>query len=275
MSETDIELKKLNAENYSDIICCPSGLEVKGQAFKGDISKTLDWRKVMLENGMEGLIFYQKGIPTGFVEYMPGEKVPMPIRAPDQAVIMCFHWISPFDDTEKEHLDVEKFILESAVYEIQKRFLGVTALAWDHPEHFPIKMFQEAGFEEIESENHISLMWKSFDENAERPSMIGPKFEPGNRAKENELLVECGYSNRCPYSIHDRKKVKSAISRIKDDRMILKEYRLDTREEAKKYSRADWNWDWLYLNGEEIFHMKKTSEELEEIFTEKLEKLKN
>jgi len=271
MSTLEGELKKIALENIGDVICCPGGLEVKDKDFGCDISPTLKWRKDMLKSGMQGYILYQDGKPTGFVEYMPIERAPYPLEGEDLATIMCFHWASRKD--EDEHQRVERELLKEVIEDIKSDFKGAAALAWDHPVHFPIEMFEDVGFSKVSSYDYISLMWKPFSPSGKRPKMLGPNFEPDILFEKGKLAVELGYSNRCPYSINDHEKVKEAVSELNDDRILFRPHRIDTKKEAIEFSRKAWNWNWLVLNGEEVDHMKKSKEELIDMIKKKLEKL--
>ena len=271
MSNLEREVKRMTSENIADVICCPGGLEVRHTDFCCDISLALRWRKEMLKYGMEGLILYQKGEPTGFIEYMPIENAPYPLKGVNLAVIMCFHWASQEDDDE--HHQIESKLLERAIKEMRNDFEGAAALAWDHPVHFPIKMFEDVGFSEVSSQDYISLMWIPFDSTGKKPELLGPNFEPEDLSEEGELAVELGYSNRCPYSINDHEKMKDAVRELEDDRIVFRPHRIDTKEEAVEFSKHAWNWNWLFLNGEEIEHMRKSKEELKEILKIELEKL--
>lgn len=224
----------------------------------------------MFKSGMEGLILYHEGEPTGFIEYMPVEKAPYPIEGKNLAVIMCFHWASQEND---EHHTVEKELLEAAIDEIRTEFGGAAALAWDHQVHFSIEIFEDVGFSEVSSHDYISLMWIPFSSSIERPDMLGPNYKPEDLSVEGKLAVELGYSNRCPYSINDHEKVKEAVSELNDDRIVFRPHRIDTKKEAVEFSKRAWNWNWLFLNGDEVDHMKKSKEELKDIIEKKLEEL--
>jgi len=226
----------------------------------------------MLRSGMDGFILHQEGKPTGFIEYMPVENAPYPIEGENLAVIMCFHWASRGDDDDGHHT-VEKELLRAAVKEMKSEFEGAATLAWYHPVHFPVKVFEDVGFSEVSSQDYISLVWMSFDSKGKKPELLGPNFESDNLSEEGKLAVELGYSNRCPYSINDHEKVKDAVRELDDDRIVFRPQRIDTKEEAVEFSKYAWSWNWLFLNGEEIEHMRKSKEELKDIIEKKLEEL--
>lgn len=263
------EIEKITKENIGDIICCPDGLEVRDKNFSCDLSPVLKWKKEMFEYGMNGLVLYQEGEATGFVEYMPVEKAPYPIEGKNFGVIMCFHWVSKEDS--EDHLKLEKELLKAAMEEMKKEFNGAAALAWDNPEHFPIDLFKDVGYSKVSFNDHIYLMWKPFDSTDETPEFIETSFQPEDLSKKGKLAIELGYSNRCPYSIRDREKVEDAVSRLNDERIIFHSYEIDRKEKAGKFLRGDWNW--LYLNGAKIDHMWKSREDLEDIVKKKLERL--
>lgn len=144
-------------------------------------------------------------------------------------------------------------------------FKGLCVLAWDNPVHFPREMFEEFGFLEIEKDDYISLMYLPFEEGSEKPSLLGPNFEPLDPSEERRLAVDLGYSNRCPYSIHNKEKVEKAVSEIKKTKIELNEYRRDDKEEAVRYSISPWNWDWMFVNGEKVPHYKMDLEEVKDL----------
>lgn len=262
--ETDFEgeISPLDEENVKDVLCCPGGLEVKDGEFLGDISKTLLWRKDMIEKGMKGFIVYEKGVSKGFIEYMPAESAPYPIEAQGSAVIMCFHWATIGDSDESVHHKNEERLIEHLINRTKNRFSGLCVLAWDHPVHFTIDMFDKFGFEEVKKEDYILLMHLPFEGTHEEPFLLGPNIEPRDQSDENRLALDLGYSNRCPYSIHNKSKVEKAVEEMNERKIDLETYRIDTRKEAIEFSVRSWNWDWCFINGEPFDHYKMELEEI-------------
>jgi len=266
---SDNEFKQLNYKNIEDIICCPGGLEVKGKDFPGGLSKTISWREMMLDVGLEGFVVYKDETPRGFIEYMPAETAPIPIEAPSSAVIMCFHWATLDEKDEEEHHREEKEMLRILIEETEDEFEGLVVLGWDHDVHFPIDMFKELGFEVIDKQDYISLMYLASDGSSNKPSLLGPNFEPRDLSDKGKVAVDVGFSHRCPYSIHHKTKVQKAVDELNLGEIELKIYKIDNREEAVKYSISPWDWDWVFANGEKIPVHRLKVEEIKEVFLEK------
>jgi len=239
---------------------------------EGPLGKTMEWRKNLLKEGMKGFIQYKEEKPVGFVEYMPAENVPLPIKAPGAAALMCFHWVKP-SMSEEEHLESERKLVEKAVDATSEEFNGLAALAWDHPIHFPISMMKDMGFREIKKDSQIHLVWYPHTD-AEPPEMIKASFEPRHLSGQGLLAIDQAFSNRCPFSIHNALKFRSWIEEIDDQRIRHHINVIDTREDVFKYSVSPWGWEWIYINGKplkDIFHLSK--EEMINTIKEELERL--
>ncbi|MEF8874830.1 MAG: hypothetical protein V5A88_09225 [Candidatus Thermoplasmatota archaeon] len=248
----------LDESNMNEIICCPGGAEVVRNELKGPLEKTFYWREEMIEKGMKGFVQYENGEATGFVEYMPVGKAPLPIFATRAATLMCFHWVRP-SMTKQEHLNSERKLVEKAIEATSDNFTGLAALAWDHPSHFPLDMIKDMGFQVIEKDGYISLVWYPH-EDVEVPELVKPSFQPRDLSDENLLAIDQAFSNRCPFSIHNSRKFKRRIEEIDDLRIQHEIHAIDTREDVLRYSISPWEWEWLFLNGkkvENIFRLKK------------------
>ncbi len=265
-----IQILPLTESNVDDVICSPGGLEVKNKDMKGNLYETVLWRKRMIENGMGGYIFYKGETPNGFIEYIPAESSPFPIEAPGSAVLMCFHWAS----TEEEpHLETEKEMIEMVIEDIYDNYDGLVAFGWNNPEHFPIEMLEELGFEPVESEKLTKLMWLPLKDGASRPYILDTGVQVEGDSDEGKLHIISTYSNRCPYSIHNGVKVKEAIEEIDDDRIEFIQQTIDSQEEAIEWADDPGNWEYLMVNGEEVNIFDRSKDEIIEIIEEKLSEL--
>ncbi len=256
----------LTYENLKDIICCPGGVELKGKDFKGDIGKIVSWTEGMIRDGMEGLIHYTDGAPVGFVQYMPTDKAPMPIVGPGTCTLMCFHWKG---EDDSKHLDMEYRLLEEALEISRVVYEGMAVLAWDHPIHFPVSMMDELGFNTVDTQDHLHLMWKPFDDDAVPPSLVDHTYDP--MRSSSRLIIEQGYSNRCPYSISHAQSIKDMVLDIGDERIDHILHTIDTRDESIRYAVVPWNWDWLYIDGERIDTFSTSTREIKEMVLESLD----
>ena len=263
----------MTLENVGEIVCCPGGLEVAGKEFKGNLKLTVQWREEMVRLGMRGFISYQGGLARGFIEYMPAETAPLPIEAPGAAVLMCYHWVPEDESDEEEHLAQERRLIGLVIAEAQEEFTGLATLGWDHPTHFPIAMLEGLGFQQVERTDYIALMWLPFREEAPKPRLAPAQFEPQDLSSQGLLAIESAWSSRCPYSIHHAARLEEAIAALPErDRGLIRHFshRIDTREEAFRWSRSPWDWDWLLLNGEEVAIHELKGEELRGLIKERL-----
>lgn len=258
MGEDGDVIDPLTHKNVGDIICCPGGVEVRRNELKGPLEKTLSWRQNLIEKGMKGFVQYEGKKPVGFVEYMPTEKAPLPIKALGAATLMCFHWVKP-SMSDEEHLRSERSLVEKVIESTSEDFAGLAALAWDHPTHFPLDMMEDMGFQEVEKDGYLSLVWYPH-EDVEVPELLEPSFRPRDLSEKNLLAIDQAFSNRCPFSIHNALKFKRWIKELDDTRIDHCIYTIDTREHVFRYSISPWGWEWLFLNGkriDEIIHLEK------------------
>lgn len=270
-----LEDRRLTAENVKEIICCPGGLEVEGQKFKGEIGRTATWREEMLELGMRGFISYWDGLARGFIEYMPAETAPFHIEAPGAAVLMCYHWIPAVESDEEKHLVQEKRLINLVIEEAKGKFSGLATLGWDHPTHFPISFLKEIGFQEVQRTEYIALMWLPLQPAAPRPQMAPASFNPQDLSSEGLLAIESAWSSRCPYSIHNAARLERVIAKIPGKERIRHfPHRIDTHEQAIRWPVSPWNWEWAFSNGEEIPIFELKSAELESFIADKLAQLR-
>jgi hypothetical protein len=271
-----IEDRRLTEENIGDIVCCPGGLEVKDQPLKGELDRTVTWRKEMFKLGMEGFISYHDGIPRGFIEYMPAEVAPFPFEAPGAAVLMCYHWCVVNEGDEDEHLGVEKRLIQLVIDAAKGNYTGLVTFGWDNPSHFPIGFLKGLGFEEVEKTGFLSLMWLSFDTSAPKPKIPPSRFAPQDLSSEGLLVIEAAQSNRCSYTIHNNVRLEKVVEELPEGVKSHVRYftrRIDTHEEAIKHAVSPWDWGWCYFNGQDVPIFKLPSEKIRERILDEVSKL--
>lgn len=272
-----LEDRRLTVQLLPEINCCPGGLELAKGTFKGEIDRTLNWRKEMLKLGMTGFVSYHEGLARGFIEYMPAEVAPFPIEAPDGAVLMCYHWEPVDPKDEDEHLLQEKRLIQMVIDEVKGKFSGLATLGWHNPMHFPLTFLKGLGFEEIEASGEIRLMWLPFQQDAPSPKMSPAQLEPQDLSAEGLLAIESAWSSRCPYTVHNGARLAEVIADLPEDvkgRVRHFAHRIDTREEAIQYSISPWNWEWYFFNGEEVPIFNLSSEKIQERITDEVSRLR-
>lgn len=268
--------QRLTEENVGEIICCPGGLELAGKGFQGDLSAVVAWRREMLKLGMEGFVSYHDGLARGFVEYMPAEAAPFPIEAPGAAVLMCYHWVPVVQEDELDHLAQEKRLVQRVIEEAAERFSGLATLGWDNPVHFPIPFLKELGFEDVERTDYVALMWRPFTAGVARPRLSPATFVPQDLFSQGLLAIESAWSSRCPYSLRHAALLEEALAGLPEEataRVRHLPHRVDTREEAVRWSIHPWNWEWAFANGEKIPIHRLKMNELREHILERLVQL--
>ncbi|MCX6093757.1 MAG: hypothetical protein NTY63_02890 [Candidatus Bipolaricaulota bacterium] len=259
-----VEYRPLREGNLSDLVCCPGGLELAGKSFAGRLELVADWHRDRLREGMRGRVAYAEGVPRGFVEYAATEIAPFPIEAPGACVLLCFHWAGT-EPEDSQHLVEERRMIEAAIADARPAFIGMAALGWNHPTHYPITLLRELGFREIIRDEPIALLWLPFRAGSATPTLARPQFRPRNLRSRGLLAVDQAWSARCPYSIHFAERMRSVVDAHPDRRQIdLRQYRIDTRDETFRLAASPWDWGWTYLNGEEISLFQYGADKLRE-----------
>ena len=260
-----IDDRTLTKENVAETNCCPGGLEVQHQELKGDLARTLTWRQEMLKQGMKGFVSYHDRVARGFAEYMPAETAPFPIEAPGAAVLMCYHWEPLPGANEAEHHIQEKRLIDLVIRQAAGSFTGLATLGWEHPDHFPIVMLEELGFRQMERKREIALMWLPLNRPAQEPRVAPTCFAAQNLSVNGILAIESASSSRCPYSIHNAARLQQIIDQLpKEYRTRVRHFPrlIDTHEDAVRWAIAPWNWEWAFVNGEEIPIFQVSSDDL-------------
>jgi hypothetical protein len=246
-----VSYRVLGPGNVGDVVCCPGGLEIATGGLDDRLDDVARWHAAMATRGMWGLLAYRDGIARGFAEIAPSSIAPFPIEAPGAAVLLCFHWAGT-DPADPEHLTEEERMLELLIEEARRSFLGIAALAWDHPIHYPRTLFRRLGFREVARDSWISLVWLPFVEGA-APTLSGTRYRPRNLRAEGRLAIDQAYSHRCPYSLHHAARVRNAVEEHPArDRIDLRQMPIDTREEAFALASSPWDWGWIYFNAESV-----------------------
>ena len=247
-----VEYQPLDEANLADLVCCPGGLELAGKEFAGRLDRVTEWHRDRLREGMRGLVAYAEGAPHGFVEVAPADVAPFPIEAPGACVLLCFHWAGT-EPEDPQHLDEERRMIEAAIVDVRREFTGMAAIGWNHPTHYPIALLLELGFREITRDEPIALLWLPFRDGAATPTLARPRFRPRDLRGQGLLAVDQAWSARCPYSVHFAERMRAVVAAHPDrGRIDLRQYRIDTRDEAFRLAASPWDWGWTYLNGEEI-----------------------
>jgi hypothetical protein len=247
-----VEYHPLCEARLSDLVCCPGGLELAGKSFWGRLELVADWHRDRLREGMRGFVAYAEGVPRGFVEYAPADVAPFPIEAPGACVLLCFHWAGT-EPEDPRHLAEERRMIEAAIADARPTFVGMAALGWNHPTHYPIALLLALGFREIVRDEPIALLWLPFQAGSATPTLARPTFRARNLSAQGLLAIDQAWSARCPYSLHFAERMRSVVSAHPDrERIDLRQVRIDTRDEAFRLAASPWDWGWTYLNAEEI-----------------------
>lgn len=235
-----------------DVICCPEGLEIKDKSLGGDHNEVLQWRRRMIDQGLQGVIAYDDGGPRGFAEYMPAETAPLAITAPGAAVLMCYHWVVNAPD-DPEHLARERDLIRQVIRSTEERFTGLVTQGWSHESHFPMKLLCDLGFHAVERQGDVTLMWRPTSAGSAEPRFSPVIYAPVDRTTDGVLEIDAAFSARCPYSLHFEQRIQETIARHPLRHAIeLTLHRIDSREQALALAVPSCDWTWLFFNGEPI-----------------------
>lgn len=198
--DMSIEVRDLDDETMDVYLCCgTSPRKCVGKEVK------LRWTRRMQDKGLGATIAYCDGWPAGFVNYMPVEVAPCPIKGTGSLFVMCIHVNDADDDRGVNHEG--KGVGRALVAAVEShakagRFSGVTTLAKDE-DHMPAAFWRKLGYDLVEQDGVVCLMCKHLVEDAQPPSLWRGDFMPS--VQEDVVHVDVLYCSFCGFHTHIKK----------------------------------------------------------------------
>jgi GNAT superfamily N-acetyltransferase len=213
-------------------------------------SNRTKWFREKYQNGFRAKVALLNNVKAGFLYCLPIEISPWGPIGENLLVIPCLNINEPFKGK-----GIGKKLLDAAEIECKEQGKkGVVLIAYNWNSDFflmPAQFFVNHGYEEVDKISHSSgnyeelMLWKVNDKSAEKPTFLVKNYVyspiPG------KVVVDLFYNTFCETSNTEAERVREVCTEF-DDKVILREYSADDREQLKKHqiSRA------IYVNGKEI-----------------------
>jgi len=250
-----IQIKDLNKENLPFVARCG---ELEGY-FHFGTKKRREFLEKWLDKGILAKIAFRNNEPMGFIEYSPVEIAPSEIEGKDLMVIHCI-------DVREEKQGIGSALLKACLEDSRargKKGVAVVATIW---EHMPGSFFEKQGFINVTKSGSINIYFKRFVK-SEEPRWLKINYKP--ELIKGKLVVDIFYSDWCPAE-YGRAETVRVIAREFRNKVILKDYDTNTREEIEKFGIANG----IYLNGKLTFWGRPPGEdEVRATFKEELKKI--
>ncbi|MFH1452628.1 MAG: GNAT family N-acetyltransferase [Armatimonadota bacterium] len=243
-----IDLTKKNIDSIPR--ACGSLLPSREREAAREVKK--EWVRSLLSKGFKmKLAVDDDGYFMGMIEYLPIDVSLQRVTGKNIAYIDCI-WVL----NQHQKKGVGRALMEAA-FSDTKKFDGVATWATDQV--IMNKGFFEAfGFEVVDSDKTVHVMFKKNKKDAEPPKLLKSKFkfEPD----KGVLNVDLFYNPWCPYSFGVAQKAKKMVLDSKE-RVRIKEHYLSSKEIIEKYGLSVG----VFLNGKDFtvdFLMSKSLEEV-------------
>lgn len=219
-----------------------------------------DWSSEMAEAGNHKQIWYEKmrhkglrvklalddeGAVGGMIQYLPVEH--SFAEGEDLDVILCI-WVHGYKKGRGsfQRQGMGRALLEAA--ERDSRYRGAKGIAaWGIALPFWMKAswFKKMGYEKIDKDGMIVLLWKPFTDDAKPPTLIRAKKQP--LQTEGKVTVTCYKSGWCPAQNIAFERAKRASREVGDDVAFVE---IDTSERC---TLVEWGYsDALFLDQREM-----------------------
>lgn len=218
----DVNFLTLNKDNIEkEHICC--AFSDKKCAVSYQLKK--DWLKKEFDNGFVFRRLDERA--KVFIEYVPAEKVWMPIVAPNYLVINCF-WVSG----QYKGKGYAKALLQSTLDDaVAQNKAGIVAVVGTKKFHFMSdgKWLLQQGFEECAKlSSGFSLLVKKIKKDAITPAFQDSVLKGECTDKEGVVIY---FSNKCPFTQYH---VETSLAETVAKRNITcKIIKLETLEQAQ------------------------------------------
>jgi GNAT superfamily N-acetyltransferase len=245
--EERMKIVDLGAEDEALYFNCLSG-NPELTAETGDYKR--DWYRAMKPRGLRvKLALDGEGEPVGMVQYLPVEESIVAGR--DLYFLYCI-WVLNDKKYRGNHQKKGYGSALLAAFEDDARQSGkkgVAAWGLRIPAFMRASWFEKRGYREAERQGIQSLLWKTWDETAEKPAWILPKKTPAGLTEKSTVTCFCG--GWCP-------EVNKAFMRAKraaEDIGAKTGRRVDLTEIDTKGREAYAEWgigDALFIGGREM-----------------------
>ena len=205
-------------------------------------ARRIEWLRKMKAKGFGAKVALADGEHAGCIFYGPIDTGPWGVEGRDLTFIPCL-WVLP--DRQKHGAGRA---LVSAVEEQARRAstkgVATVGFHWDFW-FMPAGFFQQLGYTETARQGDAAILWKTFDDSAEAPSLRPRRYEfepvPGI------VAIDLFWTPFCQTSDIEAQRVREVAAEF-GEAVVLREYPADDPEALARFGipRA------IYVNGEEI-----------------------
>lgn len=193
-----VEIKDLcesNIEVYLSCGCNPNDARITDEIRSAQKVKWA-WAEKMRARGLGAKLAYDQDYPAGFVEFLPIEIAPTPVRGKQLLFISDIH---VNDDDNDGQVNYERrgigslLIKQVEVHAKAKGFKGLVTLALEG-DWMPATFFEKMGFIEVDRIGPMRLLWKPFGK-CEPPAIWMGNFTPTKG--ESQVHIDIIHSSQC------------------------------------------------------------------------------
>jgi GNAT superfamily N-acetyltransferase len=206
------------------------------------------WYREMKPKGLRvKMVLTDEGHVGGMIEYMPIEY--SYAEGSDLFFVNCI-WVHGYEGKGVGNVQgrgLGKALLKAAEDDVKT--LGKKGLvAWGISEKFwmTASWYQKQGYEKVDQEGWMVLVWKPFSQNAVAPRWI--KGEYTQELIHGKVKVTAFYSGQCPSENIVYHSARVAAGEF-GEKVVFEEIDMSSSENRKKYGLKGG----LYINGENLF----------------------
>ncbi len=224
----------LSSQHEPLYYCC---LEDWSDEIKGAGNHKELWYNNQKDKGIRvKLAMNDEGTIGGMIQYMPIEHTF--IQGNDLYVILCI-WVHGYKKGRGnfQKRGMGKALLEAAENDVKTiDSKGIVAWGISLPFFIRASWFKKHGFEVVDKDGIIRLLWKPFSKDAQKPSLIKQKKSPDKiDGKVNISLFKNGW---CPAQNLVYERAKRAISEF-EDKVVVNEYDTTDRSILNEWGISD------------------------------------
>lgn len=224
----------LTSQHESLYFCC---LEDWSDEIKEAGNHKEKWYNNIKDKGLRvKLAMNEDGVIGGMIQYLPIEN--SFISGNDLYVILCI-WVHGYKkgrgNFQKRGLG--KALLEAAENDVRNlSSKGIVAWGISLPMFMKASWFKKHGYEVVDKDGMIRLLWKPFSNYAQKPAFIKQKKTPDLiNGKVNISLFKNGW---CPAYNMVYERTKRAVSGL-EDKIIINEYDTTDRTVLNEWGISD------------------------------------
>jgi len=226
----EFDLQELNDGNVSVYLSCgcnPTDSRITSDIRMGQDNKR-DWMARMIPKGLDAKIAFHRGKPAGFVEFLPIEAAPAPVKGTGILFITDIH-IN--DDDEGGRIDYQgkglgRRLIDAVEANARDRgFKAMATIALDGP-WMPASFYQKLNFSVVNSVENMKLLWKPFVD-CPKPALWQGNFKP--TIGKNVLHIDLVHSSQC-WGVILQVKMWERIAKDYENNVVIEDHLTDDRE---------------------------------------------